>query len=549
MNGLMMDYQLTLPAILRRAETYFGWREVTTQLPDFTYHRYTYADLASRAKRLAVALERELGIGSGERVATLAWNHYRHYEAFLGIPASGAVLHALNMRLMPDDLAYIINHAGDRAVIVDEDFLPLLEQVRPQTEVEHVVVISDGGGAPDGTVDYEELLASVDEDEFGYPDFDERQAAALCYTSGTTGRPKGVLYSHRSLALQAMTWTMADTAGVRQTDVVYPVVPMFHINNWCQPFVAAMVGARFLLARPHFDAARLLQTIEEERVTLSGGVPTVWLSILQELEKDPGRYDLSSLRGVIVAGSAAPKGMIRRLKEDYGVEVIHMWGLTETAPLATVATVPADMQDAPADEKYERQARQGYPIPFIEMRLRGAEGFVPWDGESMGELELRGPWVASAYYENPEAADRFTDDGWFRTGDVMTIDERGCLELQDRTKDLVKSGGEWISSVALENALMGHPAVAEAAVIAVPHPKWQERPLGVVVLKEGKSATPEEIIDFIRPEFPKWWMPDAIEFVDEIPRTPAGKFLKRALRDRFGDYTLPTAEEGSRETV
>ncbi|TCJ14832.1 fatty-acid--CoA ligase [Rubrobacter taiwanensis] len=537
MNGLMMDYQLTLPAILRRAETYFWWREVTTQLPDFTYHRYTYADFARRAKKLAVALG-ELGVESGDRVATLAWNHHRHFEAFFGIPASGGVLHALNMRLRPDDLAYIVEHAQDKIVIVDEDFLPLLDRVRERVDVERVIVISRDGSVPEGMLDYEELLESADEERFEYPDFDEGQAAALCYTSGTTGRPKGVLYSHRSLVLQAMTWTMADTAGIRQSDVIYPIVPMFHINNWCQPFVAAMVGARFLFAKPHFDAARLLKTIEEEKVTLSGGVPTVWLSILQELERNPGQYDLSGLRGVIVAGAAAPKGMIKRLKEDYGVEVIHMWGLTETAPLATVAAVPADMQDAPADEKYALLSRQGYPIPFIEMRLRGAEGFAPWDGETMGELELRGPWVASAYYENPEAADRFTEDGWFRTGDVMTIDERGCLELQDRTKDLVKSGGEWISSVALENALMGHPAVAEAAVIAVPHPKWQERPLGIVVLKEGQSATPEELIDFIRPEFPKWWLPDAIEFVDEIPRTPAGKFLKRALRERFKDYQL-----------
>jgi acyl-CoA synthetase (AMP-forming)/AMP-acid ligase II len=534
MNGLMMNYQLTLPAILRRAEQLYPHKELVTRLPDRSIHRYAYADFVSRAKKLAVALK-GLDIESGERVATLCWNHHQHLEAYFGVPAAGAVLHTLNLRLHPDELSYIVNHAGDQALIVDEALLPLYEHFADEVNLKHVIVVSESGAAPIvGThTSYEELLEGADTGEFSYPELDEEQAAAMCYSSGTTGRPKGVVYSHRALALHSLGLLTADGYAISEADVTLQVVPMFHVNAWGIPFAAALTGAKQVFPGPYLDPASLLELLEAERVTLTGAVPTIWFGILQVLDTNPDAYDLSSLRDIRVGGSAAPEGMIRGLQHRHGLRITHGWGMTETSPVATVTPLPSELREAPEDERYRYQAKQGLPMPFVEIRIRGEEGISPWDGESMGELEIRGAWIAGAYYESPESSEKFTEDGWLRTGDISTIDQRGYMEIKDRTKDLIKSGGEWISSVELENALMAHPAVAEAAVIAVPHPKWQERPLAVVVPKEGASATQEELISYLKPRFPKWSLPDAVEFIEEIPKTSVGKFKKSELRERF----------------
>ncbi len=546
MDGLMMDYQLTLPAMMRRAETFFARKEIVTRLPDGHFHRYTYADFVRRAKKLAVAL-RELGIRPGDRVATLCWNHYQHLEAYFGIPAVGAILHTLNLRLHPDDLTYIVNHAEDRFLLIDQSLLPLLEAFRSRVHLERVVVISEDGEAPEGMLEYEDVLEAADESTFHYSDPNERQAAAMCYTSGTTGKPKGVVYSHRALVLHSMLSAMVDTLALCESDVILPVVPMFHANAWGLPFTAVLVGAKLVFPGPHLDARSLLEALEAERVTLTAGVPTIWLGVLQTLDEHPGAYDLSSLRGLVVGGSAAPKALIQGFQERHGLKVIHAWGMTEMTPLGTVANLTSELRQAPAEVQLDYRAKQGLPVPFVEIRARGDRGFVPWDGRSMGELEVRGPCVARAYYNAPEAADRFTEDGWFRTGDIVTIESHGYIEIHDRSKDVIKSGGEWISSVALENALMSHPAVAEAAVIAVSHPKWQERPLAVVVLKEGHTVTAEELRAHLRPHFPKWWLPDAIEFVETIPKTSVGKFRKSALRQQFREYQLSADRETSED--
>ena len=539
MNGLMMNYPLTVPKILKRAETLYANKEIVDQRPDKSWHRYTYRDLAQRAKKLALALH-DLKVQSGDRVATLCWNHHEHLEAYFGVPAAGAVLHTLNPRLHPDDLAYIVNDAQDKVLLVDDCLLPLLEQFRKRVACTHVVVISSAENQPHGILGYEQLLANANAAEFRYPDLEENQAAAMCYTSGTTGKPKGVLYSHRAIALQAMAFGMVDTLGICEADVVVPIALMFHANGWNLPFACTLAGSKQVYLSPHLDPPGLLQVLERERATFTAGVPTIWLAVLQVLDRNPGAYDLSHLRVIMTGGSAAPRSMIQGFQERHGLNVLHIWGMTEMAPLGSMAYLPCALREAPTAEQYAYRAKQGVPAPFIEFRARGTAGLVPWDGKSVGELEVRGPWVARAYYNCPEGAASFTDDGWFRTGDIVTIDAGGCIEIQDRAKDVIKSGGEWISSVALENALMGHPAVAEAAVVAVEHPKWQERPLAVVVLKNGRTATAQELLDFLAPHFAKWWLPDAVVFVSEIPRTSAGKFLKRALRERFRDYLSTT---------
>jgi fatty-acyl-CoA synthase len=540
----MMDYPLTLSALLRRAETYYADSEIVSRLIDKRLVRYTYGDWARRTRQLALALSR-LGIRPGDRVATLCWNHYRHLEAYFGIPVMGGVLHTLNLRLHADDLAYIVNHADDQALLVDESLWPLFASFRDRVRIRHVIVLGEGGPRIPDTLDYEELIAAEDPNRFDFPDPDERQAAAMCYTSGTTGRPKGVVYSHRSTVLHSLVANLPDSLGLSLRDAVCPVVPMFHANAWGMPFSAVLVGAKLVFPGRHLDPTSLLDLFAGERVTVTAGVPTIWLGVLQLLDKNPGAWDLSALRCLLVGGAAAPLAMIQGFQERHGLTVVQGWGMTETSPLGSLAVLSRDLLDAPPEVQYTYRAKQGRPVPFVEVRARGEEGLVPWDGRTMGELEVRGPWVAKAYYNAPEAQDRFTADGWFRTGDIVTLDSRGYIELQDRAKDLVKSGGEWISSVALENALMGHPKVAEAAVIAVPHPKWQERPLAVVVLKEGEQATEEELLAFLAPKFAKWWLPDAIRFVDEIPKTSAGKFLKSALREQFRDVVLPEKQVGS----
>jgi fatty-acyl-CoA synthase len=531
-QGLTMDYELNVPAILRRAEELFAEKTIVSRLPDKSWHSYTYADFVRRSKQLALALRNELGLIDGDRVATFAWNHHEHLETYVGAPVGGFVTHTLNLRLHPDDLTYIASHAGDRVLIADKTLWPLVEAFRDRVGFEHVIAIG-AGETPPGAIDFEELLATANADDFSYRAIDERSAAAMCYTSGTTGQPKGVVYSHRAIVLHSIVSTQSSTMGICEQDAVLPVVPMFHANAWGFPFTCSLVGSKQVFPGPHMDPASLLDAFVEQDVTITAGVPTIWMGILQLLDAQPEGWDLSKLRSMIVGGAAAPKAMIEGFQKRHGVHIVHAWGMTEMAPMGTISALSSRELALSEGEQFSYRAKQGLPVPFVEIRARGGEGLVPWDGASMGELEVRGPWIASSYYEAPEAADRWTEDGWFKTGDIVTIESNGYVEIQDRSKDLVKSGGEWISTVALENALMGHPAVAEAAVIAVPDERWSERPLAVVVFREGKTATPDELREFLAPHFAKWWLPERFEAVEEIPKTAVGKFRKTALREQF----------------
>ncbi len=534
MDGLMMDYPLTVPQLLDRAALYFPGVEVVSRRPDLSLARSDYAEVWRRAHQFAGALAR-LGVGRGDRVATLGWNHVRHLEAYFGVPLTGGVLHTLNPRLAAGELAYVMNHAGDSVLLVDDVLLPVLERLRGQVSLKHVVVWTNGTQAPESMIDYEELIAPEPE-EFAGPRLDEREAACMCYTSGTTGRPKGVVYSHRAIVLHSLASAMTDGLAIGQREVLCPVVPMFHVNGWGLPFTGTMVGCKQVLPGPHLEPENLLDLYVHEGVTLSAGVPTIWLGILHALEAEPDRWKLGAIR-MVVGGSAAPESMIRGF-DRHGLRVVHAWGMTEMTPLGTVSWLKRSLEGLPDDQRYAYRAKQGLPVPFVETRIMGQMGQVPWDGETMGELEVRGPWVASGYYQAPELTSKWSDDGWFRTGDVATIDHEGYVKITDRTKDLVKSGGEWISSVDLENALMGHPAVAEAAVIAAKHPKWDERPVAVVVVRDGASVTAEELRAFLEPKFAKFWLPDEFVFTDHIPRTAAGKFQKSTLRGQYGGLLI-----------
>jgi fatty-acyl-CoA synthase len=534
MRGTMMDYPLTILPILERAEKYFGQVEVVSRMPDRSLHRSSYATVVRRARALAEALLRA-GLRKGDRVATLMWNHYAHLEAYYGIPLAGGVAHTLNLRLHPDELIYIINHAEDRFLILDDVLKPLVEKHKDRVKLERVFVVPlTGAPPPEGAESYEDFLRTATGD-FSPPSIDENDAAAMCYTSGTTGQPKGVLYSHRALVLHTFGVSTHGPCSPAQGDTVLPVVPMFHANAWGIPWATAMQGAKLVMPGPYLDAESLLDLYERERVTLSQGVPTVWLGILEALEKNPGRWKLQPGLRMMCGGAAAPEAMIRRF-DQFGLRVFHGWGMTEMTPVGSTSILKSYMHDWSEDRQYEMRAKQGLALPFVDIRAVAGDREVPWDGESLGELHVRGPWIAAGYYNFPEAADRWTADGWFRTGDVVSIDPEGFIKVADRTKDLIKSGGEWISSVDLENALMSHPAVQEAAVIGVPHPKWLERPLACVVLKKGASATDDELRAHLEQKFAKWQLPDAFVFVESIPRTSVGKFQKTRLREQFANW-------------
>lgn len=544
--GLMMDdLPLTTNWILRRAETVFGDRPVVTRTPDSGRHRYTYRAMAERARRLAAGLG-QLGIRSGDRVATLAMNHHQHLEAYFGVPGMGAVLHTVNPRLHAQDLIHIVTEAADRVMIVDQALWPVWAAIRDQVPVAHTVVVEDGTGpVPPGTLPYEKLVAAGGDRPLGDVVGNDRQAAALCYTSGTTARPKGVAYSHRSLVLHALAEAGVDSIALSARDIVLPVVPMFHVNAWGLPYGAALHGSGLVLPGHDLTPVGLLMLMAETGTTLTAGVPTIWMGILAELDAHPDRYDLSRLHTMLVGGAAVPAAVLQGYRDRHGLRVLHAWGMTETTPLGSVAHVPAGVDAGPGPEGDHYRLSQGRPAALVEVRARGESGPVPWDGSTAGELEVRGPWVAAHYYGGDDDG-KFTPDGWFRTGDVVTIDPLGYLVIRDRTKDLVKSGGEWISSVALENALMSHPAVAEAAVIAVPHPQWQERPVAVLVARGAERPSDEELAGFLAPQFAGWWLPDAYRWVDAIPRTATGKFLKAALREQFRS-TLGADPQGTEE--
>ena len=520
MQGLMQDFPLTLHHILWRIERLFPNKQVATKRADGV-HRYTYGELASRVKRLASAL-RHLGVKEGDRVATLAWNNYRHLELYYAIPCMGAVLHTLNLRLSPDQLAFIANDAEDSVIVVDDTLLPLLQKFIDRViSVRHVVVLSDSG--PSGYLDYESLLATQ-EPGFEWPQLDERTAAAMCYTSGTTGHPKGVVYSHRSTFLHTMAVLQTTTMALDESDTVLPMVPMFHANAWGLPYAAGMAGANFVFPdRWMGDADAVLGLAESEKATCLAGVPTIWVGVLNKL----GDRTLPDVKRIICGGSAIPRSLIEAY-EERGLKLIQAWGMTEISPMGSIAH-PRSWHEGDA---MDARATQGPPVPCLEVRITdlatGAE--LPWDGVVFGELEVRGPWVASAYHGGDTS--RITADGWFKTGDVAAMTPDGYINIVDRAKDVIKSGGEWVSSVELENAIMAHPKVLEAAVIGVPHPKWQERPVGYVVPRAEfrDTISADEILAHLSPRFEKWWLPDEIRFIDEVPKTSVGKFDKKTLR-------------------
>jgi len=542
-DNLMMSYPLTLTHFFERSRRLFARKTIATRVPGGPLFRYTYGEFAERTMRLAGALA-ALGVRRGDRVATFAWNSHRHLELYWAVPLSGAILHTLNIRLSAHDLTYIINHAGDSIIFADASLLPQLAALRDALPtVRRIVVMPDGvgavgsSGAAASAVDaaYEALVAGAEPVSI-WPELQETDAAGMCYTSGTTGHPKGVVYTHRAMFLHCLAEAMTDQFGISEDDRILHIVPMFHANSWCLPFTAVMVGADQVFAGPNPQPRDICQLIQTEKVTFTGAVPTVWIAVKELCEKEG--FDISSLRTIAIGGSAAPKSLQQAYAKNFGVQMSHAWGMTEMTPLGTVTRLKSYMGAWPEEKKYDVFARVGYPSVGVDARIVDDSGNeLAWDGVGMGELQVRGPWVVASYYDNAaESADRFTADGWFRTGDVATIDAEGYVQITDRTKDLIKSGGEWVSSVDVENMIMAHPKVLEAAVIAVPHPKWVERPLACVVPKPGSVIEPGEIIDFLRSKLARWALPDEIEIIDAVPKTSVGKFDKKVLRERYKNW-------------
>jgi len=543
MQGLMQDWPLLQSKLLEHAAIFHPRREIVTYSTEGPVHRTTYSELEHRAKQCAQAM-RCLGVKPGDRVATLAWNTWRHVETWFSVSGMGAVAHTVNPRLSDEHIAYILNHAEDKVLCLDLSFLPIVERLLDRLEsIEHIVLFTDrahmpGESAIADPLCYEELIAAED-GEFDWPRLDETTASGLCYTSGTTGEPKGVLYSHRSTVLHTMATAAADTLGVGSRDTIAPIVPMFHANGWGIPYLAAMTGAKLVLNGPHHDPETLWALFDEERVNVTAAVPTVWLALLDYLRKTD--KSLPHLDKVTIGGSAAPRAMIKAFQEDYGVQVNHAWGMTELNPLGSVGTHTAETAALSPDEQLDVQAKQGRPIFGVELRIVDAQGHIlPHDGKTSGHLQARGVWAAQGYFRRD---DPFLDtDGFFDTGDVASIDPNGFIHITDRSKDVIKSGGEWISSIELENAAVGHPDVQEAAVIGVAHPKWGERPLLIIVPEPGKEVSRESLLSYLGNQVAKWWLPDDIVALDEIPHTATGKIQKTALREQFKDYTLPTVE-------
>ncbi|HEY2140616.1 MAG TPA: long-chain fatty acid--CoA ligase [Solirubrobacteraceae bacterium] len=538
LQGLMQDdFPLTLHHLRRRMRVCHPNAEVVSLGEQGTVERATFGEVSQRVDRLARALG-TLGVKQGERIGTFAWNNQRHFELYLAIPCVGAVLHTLNIRLFDEQLTYIVNHAEDRVIFVDESLVPMLEKLAPSFEhVEHYVVMGAGDaeiGELPGALRYEELLEDAGPGEFEYPELDERQAAALCYTSGTTGNPKGVLYSHRSISLHSTATLMKDALGLSRVDRVLAVVPMFHANAWGLPYGAALAGADLILPDRFIAAEPLARLIATERPTLMGCVPTVFGDLLRYADEHP-EIDLSSLSNAACGGSAVPRQLMKDFEERHDVRIFQAWGMTETSPVATYARPREGEHD---DAYWDDRAKQGRPLPWVELRLvDDAGGEVPWDGSSTGEIEVRGPWIAARYYRDESEDEKF-ESGWLRTGDIAAVSQDGFVQITDRAKDVIKSGGEWISSVELENETMSHPDVIEAAVISKPDERWSERPLCCVVLRDGADTTAEELVEHLRTRVAKWWLPDEFAFIDEIPKTSVGKFDKKVLRRMLGDGSL-----------
>ncbi|MCP5295969.1 MAG: fatty-acid--CoA ligase [Zoogloeaceae bacterium] len=535
----MQNMPLMISSLIRHADRNHGDTEIVSRQTTGGLHRYTYSDAHRRSRQLARALL-SLGIKAGDRVATLAWNNHRHFELYYGVSGMGAILNTVNPRLFPEQIAYIINHAEDGHVFFDLTFLPLVEGVAPHCKgVKAWVALTDRAHMPESKLDllcYEDLI-NAHSDDFEWPQFDEATASSLCYTSGTTGNPKGALYSHRSTVLHAYGSALPDALNLSARDTVLPVVPLFHVNAWGLPYACALAGAKLVMPGPQLDGASLHELFEAEKVTVSAGVPTIWLGLLQHLQGN--QLKLSTVKRLVIGGSAAPPAMIRSFDEQFGVTVLHAWGMTEMSPLGTVNTYKAKHLGLSAEERDRVRLNQGRPIFGVDMKIVDDAGReLPRDGKAFGDLLVRGPWIVSGYFKG-EGGNVLREDGWFPTGDVATLDPDGYMQITDRSKDVIKSGGEWISSIDLENTAVAHPAVAEAAVIGVAHPKWDERPLLIVVKKAGEDVTREQLLDFMRDKIAKWWLPDDVVFVDTLPHTATGKLLKTKLREDFRDYTLP----------